>query len=132
MGMYDSVYTPCPKCGLQTELQSKSGECKLAVYTLDNAPYEVMRGINRHTPEFCKECKTPFYIEMVEDELERREIEGYRTITMRLEYCVIDVSDNLCSVCNGACYASGNDGYGWCSTCRGTGLKNPVNKDYGW
>lgn len=38
MGMFDSVYAKCPKCGESVEFQSKADECAGAVY---NVPGEV-------------------------------------------------------------------------------------------
>jgi len=32
MGMYDSFFTKCPKCGKELEFQSKSGACSLDCY----------------------------------------------------------------------------------------------------
>ncbi len=53
MGMYDSVMVNCPKCGEEHEFQSKSGECLLDVYTLENCPDDVMVNVNRHSPCQC-------------------------------------------------------------------------------
>lgn len=53
MGMYDSVMVKCPKCGKENEFQSKSGECLLNVYTLENCPNDVMVNVNRHSPFKC-------------------------------------------------------------------------------
>lgn len=61
MGMYDSVMVKCPKCGKENEFQSKSGECLLDVYTLENCPNDVMVNVNRHSP--CK-CNCGFNYEV--------------------------------------------------------------------
>ena len=61
MGMYDSVMVNCPKCGEEHEFQSKSGECLLDVYTLENCPDDVMVNVNRHSP--CK-CNCGFNYEV--------------------------------------------------------------------
>ena len=53
MGMYDSVMVNCPKCGEEREFQSKSGDCFLEVYTLENCPDDVMANVNRHSPCRC-------------------------------------------------------------------------------
>ena len=37
MGMYDSVWVKCPKCGEENEFQSKSGECILGFYNLQKS-----------------------------------------------------------------------------------------------
>ena len=59
--MYDSVMVKCPKCGKENEFQSKSGECLLDVYTLENCPNDVMVNVNRHSP--CK-CNCGFNYEV--------------------------------------------------------------------
>ena len=53
MGMYDSVMVICPECGTGNEFQSKSGECLLDVYTLEDCPDDVLVNINRHSPHKC-------------------------------------------------------------------------------
>lgn len=60
VGMFDSVYVPCPKCGKTHECQSKSGECLLDDYTLENAPADVLSNVNRHAPFTCEECGCSF------------------------------------------------------------------------
>ena len=42
MGMFDSVYIPCPACGAMVEDQSKSGDCMCIDYTLDDCPSEIL------------------------------------------------------------------------------------------
>ncbi|WP_156829747.1 hypothetical protein [Methylovulum miyakonense] len=54
MGMFDSVYVPCPKCGELNEFQSKGGDCLLNEYTLENAPANVLLDINRHSPSLAE------------------------------------------------------------------------------
>lgn len=61
MGMFDSVMVPCPKCGECAEFQSKGGDCTLAVYTLDEAPTDVLSDIDKY-PEACKKCGTVFEV----------------------------------------------------------------------
>jgi hypothetical protein len=41
VGMFDSLYVGCPKCGGSIEFQSKAGDCVLAEYTLADCPPEV-------------------------------------------------------------------------------------------
>ena len=53
--MYDCVLVKCPVCGSIIDFQSKSGDCFLKEYTLENCPDDVMRDVNRHSPEEC-EC----------------------------------------------------------------------------
>lgn len=38
MGLYDSVWIPCPRCGHEVEFQSKAGRCEMAEYTLATVP----------------------------------------------------------------------------------------------
>ena len=64
MGMYDTVTVPCPTCGERGEFQSKSGECKLETYTLDEAPDDVLLDINRHSPLRCYKCGTLYSVEV--------------------------------------------------------------------
>lgn len=53
MGMYDSVIVRCPNCNEEHQFQTKSGQCSLDVYTLDNCPDDVMINVNRHSPCRC-------------------------------------------------------------------------------
>lgn len=62
MGMYDTVTVPCPTCGETGEFQSKSGECKLDVFPLDEAPDDVLLDVNRHPPMRCHKCSTLFTV----------------------------------------------------------------------
>jgi len=61
--MYDSVMVKCPKCGEEHEFESKSGECLLDVYTLENCPDDVMANVNRHSPYKC-DCGTKFQVDI--------------------------------------------------------------------
>jgi hypothetical protein len=38
MGMYDTVFAPCPECGKLLQFQSKAGECLLKEYSHKNVP----------------------------------------------------------------------------------------------
>ncbi len=38
MGMFDSVYANCPKCGKSLEFQSKEGPCELKKYHQNSVP----------------------------------------------------------------------------------------------
>ena len=53
MGVYDSVLVKCQKCNEELEFQSKSGECSLRVYDLENCPNDVLQDVNRHSPMRC-------------------------------------------------------------------------------
>lgn len=65
MGCYDSVNVQCPRCGELSEFQSKGGDCVQAIYTLDNAPGDVLSDINRHSPNRCEKCGTVFDVKIV-------------------------------------------------------------------
>ena len=62
MGCYDTVEVHCPKCGEAHYFQSKSGDCSMAQYTLEECPPDVMQNINRHAPVTC-ECGVRFQVE---------------------------------------------------------------------
>ena len=64
MGMYDTVTVPCPTCSERGEFQSKSGDCKLATYSLDDAPDDVLLDVNRHSPLRCHVCGTLYSVEV--------------------------------------------------------------------
>ena len=61
MGMFDTVMVPCPQCGTKNEFQSKGGECKLAVYDLEDVPVDVLSDANRY-PNSCSKCGIPYKI----------------------------------------------------------------------
>lgn len=61
--MFDSVYVRCPSCDSLQEIQSKSGECCLERYSLDDAPMGVMSGILGENS--CENCSKVFTIELV-------------------------------------------------------------------
>ena len=63
MGMYDIIRAPCPKCSTPIELQSKSGACLLQEFTLDDAPPEVLAGVNALAPYRCGRCGSYVRIE---------------------------------------------------------------------
>ena len=60
--MYDTVLVNCPSCGKEHEFQSKSGECLLGEYTLQDCPSDVLRDVNRHSPYRCS-CKALFEVD---------------------------------------------------------------------
>lgn len=53
MGMFDSVYVTCPRCGSSVEFQSKAGECYLRTYSNQEVPTEIAADLN-DTSERCK------------------------------------------------------------------------------
>lgn len=59
--MYDTVMVPCPNCGEESGFQSKSGDCVLGHYFLEDCPNDVLVNINRHSP--CK-CECGIYFEV--------------------------------------------------------------------
>lgn len=64
--MYDVVLVPCPNCGTEESFQSKSGECLLETYNLENCPQDVLRDVNRHSPYTCEKCNTKFMVGLKE------------------------------------------------------------------
>jgi len=64
MGMFDSVYIRCPDCGTAVEFQSKSGDCILGQYTLDNVPSDVLAGLHKDK-EICPECGRGIELEII-------------------------------------------------------------------
>lgn len=62
MGMYDTVWVPCPECGEKSGFQTKSGPCLLREYELDAAPLDVLLDVNRHAPNQCEKCGTLFQV----------------------------------------------------------------------
>lgn len=63
MGMYDTVWAPCPDCYERTPFQSKGGSCSLSEYDLEDAPADVLSDANRHV-ETCRRCGTAFEIKL--------------------------------------------------------------------
>ena len=63
MGMFDTVWVKCPKCGEENGFQSKSGYCILGNYTLEDCPDDVMLNVNRHSPVEC-DCGCVFEIDV--------------------------------------------------------------------
>lgn len=64
MGMYDTVLVRCPQCGTSAEFQSKSGNCTLETYSLDEASDDVLLDVNRHSPATCAKCGARFGVEI--------------------------------------------------------------------
>ena len=64
MGVYDIVLVECPTCLNTVGFQTKSGECTMTTYNLNDCPADVLRDVNRHSPYKCSECKTLFYVEL--------------------------------------------------------------------
>lgn len=53
----------CPKCDKGHDFQSKSGNCLLEYYTLEDCPDDVMVDVNRHSPYNCN-CGTIFQVDI--------------------------------------------------------------------
>jgi len=66
LGLFDTVFAPCPCCGWFNDFQTKGGECALIEYNLDNAPDDALSCVNDYSPEECKKCGTLYYINIVE------------------------------------------------------------------
>lgn len=45
MGMFDSVFARCPKCGEEVKFQSKAGACQLQRYSMNNVPLEIAQDL---------------------------------------------------------------------------------------
>lgn len=75
MGVFDSVMAPCPECGARHEFQSKSGDCSLAVFELEDAPEEVLAGAIRHAPIACARCGTPYWVTLAHSTVRERPAE---------------------------------------------------------
>jgi len=56
MGIFDSVYAPCPHCGKLVEFQSKASEdAYMRRFTVDDAPAEILADV-MNNPEHCMSC----------------------------------------------------------------------------
>ena len=62
--MFDSVWVRCPICQDESEFQSKSGDCLLYNYTLENCPDDVLANVNRHAPNTCENCGAKFKVDI--------------------------------------------------------------------
>jgi transcription elongation factor Elf1 len=64
MGMFDSIMVPCPECGTRVEFQTKSGNCMLSVWNIEDAPQDALEDVNRHGPHRCSKCGTHFEVKI--------------------------------------------------------------------
>lgn len=62
MGVYDSIWVPCPNCQAPYEAQTKSGPCRMEQFSLADAPADVLKDVNRHAPFTC-DCGCEFKVE---------------------------------------------------------------------
>ena len=59
MGMFDEFVVRCPKCNEYTMVQTKAGDCILAVYNAETAPPEILGDVaGDHFCDNCSECFT--------------------------------------------------------------------------
>jgi hypothetical protein len=65
MGCFDSVMVPCPRCGTRNEAQSKSGDCLLRVFNLEECPQDVLVDVNRHAPLLCDKCGAAYCVKFL-------------------------------------------------------------------
>jgi hypothetical protein len=57
MGMYDTVWVNCPKCGEPYDMQTKIGECRLHEYSIHTAPLELLLHLSKESI-VCPKCNT--------------------------------------------------------------------------
>lgn len=56
MGMFDSLYVPCPKCGKNVEFQSKASHCMMDTWrSFDDAPRSVLIDV-MNEPHYHQAC----------------------------------------------------------------------------
>lgn len=55
MGLFDSVYVDCPRCGNSIEFQSKAGECVMASYRPSAMPAVIAADLSGQS-EWCADC----------------------------------------------------------------------------
>lgn len=61
--MYDTIIVPCPNCGEEQGFQSKSGQCILRNYILEDCPDDALEDVNRHSPYEC-DCGIKFEVDI--------------------------------------------------------------------
>lgn len=66
MGVYDTVWVECPSCSHKNDFQSKSGECILEHYSLEDCPDNVLHNVNRHAPIECDNCGAKYEVDIKE------------------------------------------------------------------
>jgi transposase-like protein len=65
MGVFDTVWVPCPRCGARYPAQSKGCYNSYEDYELADAPDDVLSDVNRHAPFTCEKCGTTFEVKVV-------------------------------------------------------------------
>lgn len=89
MGMFDSIFVPCPRCNASTEFQSKAGECSLTIYTLDIAPPEILQDLYERGDcmlgERCPKCSHLFWVKR--PELPKKDERRVAAAQQRIDEC---------------------------------------------
>lgn len=98
MGMFDSVWAPCPKaeCTGEAEFQSKDGECQLRNYGIYSVPAAIARDvIGTGERSGCNKCGHVFALRLAgpEARLEVVPYDGYSDSTDASRPRPIDVED---------------------------------------
>lgn len=55
MGLFDSVWVPCPRCGKPVEFQSKALDPCMETFSLADAPAEILFDV-MNWPHYCGAC----------------------------------------------------------------------------
>lgn len=63
MGMFDEIMINCPRCGESNLEQSKAGDCNLNVYSLNDAPIEILESLTEE-PLYCDKCGFKYEIQL--------------------------------------------------------------------
>jgi len=62
------VMVPCPKCGVNQEFRTQTGEDSYNVtYAFNDAPDDVMKGINYFAPYQCANCGVKYWVKKFPD-----------------------------------------------------------------
>lgn len=64
MGLFDSMYIKCPKCGKEMEWQSKSGHCAMFSYNKRDVPISVAEGLDGSVLG-CQFCNTNWQFKLI-------------------------------------------------------------------
>ena len=68
MGMFDSVFADCPKCGTELEFQTKGGVCELYKYHCSSVPIGAADGVYRS--KTCKSCGAEVSLKVSQERVE--------------------------------------------------------------
>lgn len=61
MGMHDTLVISCPRCGEETEFQSKAGPCSMTEYQVYDAPLAILAVVAGERFD-CPGCEKPFTV----------------------------------------------------------------------